>query len=378
MGIEKPKYRRLMKLEAIRGLSALYVFIHHYVHGNPELAFMKKFFIFGQFALMIFFVLSGFVIYYATVYRKPDMGFGEFLFRRFRRIFPALIVVLLLTYVFRCFTSMQLLDFHFLEFLGNLVQLQDKNPASWFDPYWQNAPLWSLAYEWWFYMFFFAIWRFTRNRSAQQKYIVMSLSLFGFLSYWFYPNQFSLFLSYFILWWSGLELAREWTETGKISLRKQFPMWGSILGMTIVWGIPAYLAYHNQLYDVLTQFPFQQADVMAWLKEEDSLVLAYFPFVQPRHFLTVFLVLIGGYIWYKLRWFIFDRLLSPFIILAPISYVVYIFHYPVIYLARVQRPFGNVWLDLLWVIPTVFVISWLVEQPFQKWVVSWMKWKGKK
>lgn len=355
MAKEKKKYRRLMKLEAMRGISAVYVLIHHYVHGNPDLDFLKPFFIFGQFALMVFFILSGFVIYYATVYRKPDMPFKEFLFRRFQRIYPALVLVMLLTYLLRSLTSGEWLDFHIWEFIGNLAELQDKNPASWFDPYWQNAPLWSLAYEWWFYMFFFALWRLAKDRPALQRYVVMGLSVFGFGTYWLLPNQFSLFLSYFILWWAGLEIAREWTATGKVSLRRQWPLWGAILGMGLLWAVPAYL----------------------WWADGKEVVLADFPFVQPRHFITVFIVLCAGYVWYKLKWFWFDFFIGPFAAIAPISYVIYIFHYPVIFLASRRQPLGNVWLDLLWVLPLVFIVAWLIEQPYQKWVNSWLRLKRK-
>lgn len=365
-----------MKLEAIRGISAVYVFIHHYVHGNEELVFLKKFFIFGQFALMIFFILSGLVIYYATVYRKPDMRFGEFIFRRIRRIYPALLAVLVLTYLLRSITSGQWLDVQPLQLLGNIFQLQDKNPISWVDPYWQNAPLWSLAYEWWFYMFFFAIWKVFPGRPLAQRNFVLGLSLFGFVSYWLLPNQFSLFFSYLLLWWSGLEIAREWTATGKVSLRRQWKVWGGILGMGLLWAVPAYLAYKGQLLPLLDQHPF--AGVLSEYLQDKPFILADFPNVQPRHFLTVFLVLCAGFVWYKMRWLLFDILFKPFTIFAPISYAIYIFHYPVIYLASIRHPLGNVWLDLIWVIPTVLIVSWVIEVPFQKWINQKIKYRPRR
>ena len=356
MALGKKKYSRLMKLEAMRGISALYVMIHHYAHGNAELEFIRPIFILGQFALMVFFILSGFVIYYATVYRNPNLSFKEFPFRRFRRIYPALILVMVLTYFFRRYTSGVWLDFHVWEFFGNLIMMQDKNPASWVDPYWQNAPLWSLAYEWWFYMLFFGLWKLTQNQPKTQKFIVMGMSVLGFATYWIIPNQISLFLSYFILWWGGLELAREWTETGKITLKTQWKTWAGIFGMGVLWSVPAGL----------------------FIYAGNKVVLAEFPLVQPRHFFTVFLVLCAGYTWYKLKWVLFDKLIGPFAFLAPISYVIYTFHYPVIFLAARLRPAGNVWLDLIWVLPTIVAVAWLIEQPFQKWINSWMKLKPSK
>lgn len=344
MSNKKQVYRRLMKLEAFRGVSALYVFLHHYVHYSPELDFLKKFFVFGQFALMIFFVLSGFVIYYATVFRDPNISFWEFFLRRFRRIYPAFLLVLGLTYLIKCLTLGTWTDPLFGELLGNIFQLQDKNPYKIVGPYWQNAPLWSLAYEWWFYMIFFAIYAAFKGNHERQRIAALAVSVAGMVSFFLVPNQISLFASYFILWWAGLEVAREWTLTGKVTLKAQWGIWLLVFLMGGAWLANALIYYYDG----------------------GKVILSNYPYVQARHFFSVNIILLFGFTWYKLRWFLFNELFSYFERVAPISYAIYIFHYPVVLYIVTVRPTDNVWLDLLIMIPVVLGVSWLIEQPYQK------------
>src|SRR4051812_22290857 len=86
-GAVPPKPNRLVKIEALRGLAAFYVFVHHYGHGwiarrHPVL---RPLFSFGQVAVMLFFFLSGFVIHHATTATKRELTFGDYFIRRFRR-----------------------------------------------------------------------------------------------------------------------------------------------------------------------------------------------------------------------------------------------------------------------------------------------------
>lgn len=341
---QQQPFRKLMKLEAMRGVAALYVFVHHFVHDSPELVSLRKFFIFGQFALMVFFILSGFVIYYATVFRNPEITFREYFLRRFRRIFPAFVLVLVLTYFLMCLTYQRWVPLHLMDFLGNLLQIQDKNPVAIVAPYQRNSPLWSLAYEWWFYMIFYGIYALFKKSPRKQKFVAIGLSAVGFVTFVLVPNQVSLFASYFVLWWAGLELAREWTTTGKITPGFQWPAWTAVLVLGLGW-----VAYAGYLHE-----------------PGEPVVLAIFPYVQARHFLTVNLVLIMGFVWYKLNWIGFNRLFGWGIFLAPLTYAIYIIHYPLVYLSIINRPTGHYLLDLLWMVPVVYGLAWAIEHPYQK------------
>ena len=63
-----------MRLECLRGLAAGYVFVHHFAHIilAPKYPRLASLFVFGQSAVMLFFVISGFVIYYSTFGRSRN------------------------------------------------------------------------------------------------------------------------------------------------------------------------------------------------------------------------------------------------------------------------------------------------------------------
>ena len=74
----------LQKLDAIRGLAACYVVIYHIIatlKGFPQII-KDVFFSFGQEAVILFFLLSGFVIAY-SVYKKQNITFKDYFIKRF-------------------------------------------------------------------------------------------------------------------------------------------------------------------------------------------------------------------------------------------------------------------------------------------------------
>ena len=340
-----PQFKRLEKLEAIRGLAAFYVFLHHFVHLNPDLLFLRRYFVFGQLAVLVFFVLSGFVIYYSSLGRTPDMSFRKFFIKRFRRIYPPFLIVLALGYILKSIVEGGPADPRWNDLLGNLFMLQDKNTAgSWFYPYLGNSPLWSLSYEWWFYMLFFATMTIWKGNPMRQRGTALALGIVGYATFQLYPNQISLFAGYFILWWAGLEVAREYIETGVVTWRRQMFSYISTGLLTIAWGIPAYFAYQERGFTHLEAHPF----------------------IELRHFSSIFFVLIFGMAWYKLGFPGYRWTLRVFTRLAPVSYALYIIHLPIIAFAIYRPIFGNVWLEFLWVAPLILLLSWLIEQPLQK------------
>ena len=55
-----------------------------------------------------------------------------------------------------------------------------------------------------------------------------------------------------------------------------------------------------------------------------------FPILQMRQIVAAFLVLAGALVWNKAKWIGFDRIFRPFLLVAPISYAIYLFHIPLL------------------------------------------------
>jgi peptidoglycan/LPS O-acetylase OafA/YrhL len=85
---------RFRELDVLRGLAALtVVFFHYSRHGTRYFTGYPFDFWAGEYGVHLFFVISGFVIYY-TIERSRTVG--DFLFSRFSRLYPAYWAALLL------------------------------------------------------------------------------------------------------------------------------------------------------------------------------------------------------------------------------------------------------------------------------------------
>ncbi len=311
--------KRLSKLEAVRGFAAALVVANHAAFFSAGI--LGIFSSLGQEAVTLFFVLSGFVIHYSTFgksegpARRPVPKFRTYLLHRFRRIYPLMIVSMVLAYALACIGERALLLPRLAEFFGNVFMLQDNSALKrgvWFDTYYGNSPLWSLSYEWWFYMMFFPLATMLRNQGSIQKYVVAALSAIGFLAYQAHPNAPCLFLGYFYLWWTGVELSREYSITGRLTWRRQFPTLALLALLTALWSLP--------VINVVTH--------------KQPIRLGIDPVLQFRHFATATLFVIIGLTWYRIRFVGFRFILGPFALLAPLTYALYIIHVPIFYSAK--------------------------------------------
>ncbi|MCM2322552.1 MAG: acyltransferase [Oligoflexia bacterium] len=84
-------------LTGLRALAAALVFVHHMGQIQGSESYLTRVFFQGYIGVDIFFVLSGYLITrtYFAAFRNKDIGFGDYWFRRFARIFPAYLVVLM-------------------------------------------------------------------------------------------------------------------------------------------------------------------------------------------------------------------------------------------------------------------------------------------
>lgn len=345
---------KIQLLENIRGLAALYVFLGHIAIARLGLksGAVGFLFRFGQEAVMLFFLLSGFVIYYSFS-KSKDRSFAGYFIRRFRRIYPIFILSLAVSYFVACQAAHTWLSLDSRDLLGNLFMLQDfkgGKPGVWFQTYRNDAPLWSLSYEWWFYMMFFPI--ITRVPVAKQRFLTFGLSLAGFITYWIHPNAPSLFLWYFVIWWSGVEAARVYGAGETPNLRNMRTQLTLLVSMCV----PQLLA------------------VLVWKKVlHHPLGFGIHPVLELRHFLFSALVFVLALCSTSMSRERLHKLLQPFAILAPISYGIYVLHYPITIEGRFLNGLHNRWVEAAAYCVVALGVAWFAEIPYQSLMNRWIR-----
>jgi peptidoglycan/LPS O-acetylase OafA/YrhL len=139
-------------------------------------------------AVIVFFLISGFCIHYSqavTAHYAPErassgLDLGRYARRRFRRIYPPLVLAIALTIAFdglggrldpTVYAGGTHYDFinysvlvghHTLRTLGGNLLMQG---GLFTRTYGTNGPLWSLSYEFWFYVLYPLLW-FTAGRHS--------------------------------------------------------------------------------------------------------------------------------------------------------------------------------------------------------------------
>jgi len=337
----------------VRGFAATYVFAGHLFLERilPETNPLRFLFGFGQEAVMLFFLISGFVIYYSTE-RRADITFREYALRRFLRIYPIFLIALVLSVL--CARDIHVLGYQLTvrQVLGNLFMFQDfkgGKPGVFTDALGGNAPLWSLTYEWWFYMLFFPIYAYVGARA--RVHCTAILSLVGFMSYLAVPNQVSLILTYFILWWCGAELARAYLSQGRVTLRSQR------------WTV-AYVG--------LFAACMAGQVIAAWVRRQ-PLAFGIHPILELRHFVACALFLLGAIVWSRLRWRGFERIFGAFAFVAPISYALYVFHHPLAVTANYLRWLPSPAVQLACYIGITVAAAYLAEARLQPIIARWFQ-----
>lgn len=297
-----------MKLEAIRGFAAFYVLCHHtlpkytIIFGH-EIALFR----YAQEAVMLFFILSGFVIQYAYL-TSPDKSFRSFFLRRFLRIFIPLICVFIAHYILLSAIGQEVSDSGLYSLAGNLLMLQQVPDiwlqATWFQPFLGNKALWTLSFEWWFYMMFFGISHYFGSNASKVTYIITTIAA---ITYIFFPVAFNREIMYLIIWWMGADMARLYISHQKIDLSSMRLPLTVLAGITLL-GV-CHFFYYQKVYP------------------ENPIVFVTTPFIEVRHFGFSFVAIIFSIIWKKMSWIGFRYTFGLFEILAPISFSLYISHW---------------------------------------------------
>ena len=160
---------RIAPLDALRGLAALGVATYHYElltrsGSRPWAAELGWVYEFGQLAVPLFYLLSGYIFFsaYARPLGEGRLGGRDFFWLRASRLYPLHLLTLLLAAGLQALAWRATGAFFFYNhndwphFLLNLGFLQ----FSWFDPIMSfNGPSWSLSIEAALYVTFFAFAR---------------------------------------------------------------------------------------------------------------------------------------------------------------------------------------------------------------------------
>jgi peptidoglycan/LPS O-acetylase OafA/YrhL len=158
---------RLLELDAIRGLAALAVVMYHYfyryngIYGHGDLAVDWTYE--GQYGVQLFFMVSGFVIYWTL--NKVDKPM-DFIVSRFSRLYPAFWAAAILT-----FTIIYIFDLPGREIGFKKAALNALMFHEYFNIKHIDGVYWTLTVELTFYF-----WIFTFYLSGLLKYAEYLLS----------------------------------------------------------------------------------------------------------------------------------------------------------------------------------------------------------
>jgi len=299
-------------LDASRGLAAVYVVVHHIAQFREWTGIARIAFKFGQEAVIVFFLLSGFVIF-ANEYNRIESDLAGYAARRTRRIYPPLMIALALSTVVFYFNGTLAEHFDLRSLGGTLLGLQDierLKPGVIVAPYLDNEPLWSLSYEIAFYVLFPAVLTLW-NKNKWLTHAIGLVCCASYLGFAQFPNHWLLVAAYFQIWWTGAMIA------------------------------DAYLNGHRSIRAIMAPLLWLAAATLAaagvTILGGDYQLYRY-PLLQFRHFgfaLFAVLVFFGpvGNIIGKLS----ARAARPATLLASISYGIYVFHYPLVVQANLVQ-----------------------------------------
>lgn len=168
--VERPE---ILPLTSLRGLAALLIVVNHIAllmpqigHSSAKPAFVKA----GLLGMTVFFVLSGFVMYYNYAHRiasSPSAGTIRFIFARIARLYPLLIVYVLFNFALNIARSIATGDAASASTFLTTLPLYLMGVQTWFyavingmnvsvSQYYGN-PAWSISAELFFYLVFVPI-----------------------------------------------------------------------------------------------------------------------------------------------------------------------------------------------------------------------------
>lgn len=318
-------------LDVARALAAVYVVIYHVLAHVDTPRLVSLAFSFGQEAVIVFFLLSGFVIFANEADRvaKPT---GYYL-RRLRRIYPPIIFAMLVATALWALGIIQATP-TLTSALATLFSLQDTaglKPGVISSPYLGNDPLWSLSYEVFFYLVFPLVMIGWRRSERVTRLVVPVVCCASYAVFLATPNHFALVLAYFLLWWAGAMAARAYTE-GSLRIGSILPELAGLVALVLV-----------SAFGVVTD---------GWQG------IGQYPGLMTRHFaVALVLIVVLATPIRRVLGTLSGRVAGPAAAVASISYGLYVLHYPLL----VRSGVAETW----WLIPFILLtvaLAWVSDR----------------
>lgn len=182
-------------------------------------------------------------------------------------------------------------------------------------------------------MMFFPVLLFSKRFEINDFKTVIGISIVNWIFYLIFPNHMSLVLFYLIIWWIGIMAAKGYLADRDFKWKTMKPLLITSFSFTLLAATP--LLYHD----------FEFSDI------------GLFPILIFRHFLSVSIILSIGFIWWQYKMKFFDQIFGIFVYIAPISYALYLFHFPIIRLDLNS----NLFVDILMKLTLIIGLSYLTE-----------------
>ncbi len=388
-----PKAKFEPALEGLRGLAAIWVFYSHAISSSYGLdQGYKPLAIFGGGldAVLIFFIMSGYVIGITNTDSFSGAKANLYLLRRAVRLLPMYLLAIVFSYLVSPIDSWQTV-------LGNIFFLQNLVVPIISG----NGPLWSLNYEFFYYLAFLAIWRF-RPKIMPIMISIIVIVICGMV-FKGVPSILVSYLTGWFFWLFGLWLAWKVPSQNRevavpllsailvLLATSELHLGGTLftvlklnnsglLSLGDIVALPACMS----LFMLVVNRPIQSS-VTRWIGALAFLM----PFsaicygVLKKGGLgseswiaaAIEIVLAIALFWFKLK----PSILNHFAFFGSISYGIYIFHAPFIFFIRNYFPSaisGTIWTFILrLILLSIFTLalSYLMELKIQSKIKTWFQ-----
>lgn len=179
--------KRLTELDGLRGIAALTVVLYHYLTRYEQLYGhdfnVPELFSLGRYGVQLFFIVSGFVIYWTISRSEKPL---DFVWSRFSRLYPPFWVAVILTFLIVAIFSLPNREVDFSTFTLNFVMFHE-----YFDIKHVDGVYWTLTIELSFYFWILTLFCFGQIKNIE-KILIAWIILATLLTY----HKFDIYIDY--------------------------------------------------------------------------------------------------------------------------------------------------------------------------------------